>query len=382
MSDTNETCSGCRQPILDRHFLRCAACKDNYDLLCANVSEQRFYNTLTGDHRANWKCPLCVNKQPKSDNTPVRSVQDGVTVRRGGSAPQHPMDVSTLDSDSINDTAHDITVELSPTRALITEMRLFREQLMVANTRMGALNDTMIKLSSRMDSFEERVSGLEERMQSLEERAETGCGVGNTGADGSLLAIVEQLKAQLNDRDRDALLNDVEIACVPENKGENLTHVVTTLASKIGVTLPERDVVSVVRVGRAPEAGAGGGTAGARPRPIVVRLARRAVRDGLLREARVRRGATTEGTGLPGPPMRFYFNERLTGPNRQLFRRAREIGSRLGWRFVWTRDGNVFARQRHDPGAPRYRLSTERDLVRVFGAEAVGAVNVAFHTKL
>lgn len=387
MSGTNKFCSGCRQPITDRRFLCCVLCRDNYDLLCANVSEQRFNNTLTGDHRANWKCVTCVSRQPKTDNanTPVRPADDGVTIRRGGSAsasnhPQNQMDMSMvdmtpLDSCSLNDNSHNDTEELSPTRALITEMRLFRQQLMVTSVQMGVLNDTMLKLSSRMDAYEERVGGLEERMHILEERGKTTGAVGTASADGSLLAVVEQLKAQLNDRDQEALLNEIEISCVPEVKGDNLSHVITTLARKIGVTLAEQDVVSVVRVGRAPEPG--GGAADGRPRPIVVRLARRAVRDELLREARVRRGATTEGVGLPGPPRRFYFNERLTRANRQLFRRAREIGTRLGWRFVWTRNGNVFARQRHGHDAPRHRLRTEEDLVRVFGDEAVGAASAA-----
>lgn len=71
-----------------------------------------------------------------------------------------------------------------------------------------------------------------------------------------------------------------------------------------------------------------------RPRLIVTRFARRAVRDRLLREARLRRGATTEGICMPVPPRRFYINERLTRVNRQLFRQARQLGED-NWRFVW-----------------------------------------------
>lgn len=163
MSGTNKFCSGCRQPILDRRFLCCVLCGDNYDLLCANVSEQ-WFNTLTRDHRTTWRCALCVSSQPKSGNTntPVRPADDGVTIRRGGRAPplndpQDLMDMSTvnvlpIDSDGLNDSTHNITVELSPTQALIMEMRLFREQLMVTGTRMEALNDTLLKLSSRMET--------------------------------------------------------------------------------------------------------------------------------------------------------------------------------------------------------------------------------------
>lgn len=61
-------CGKCRQIIKDKQVLTCKSCKFNYHLLCTSVSQSRFYNTLTGDHRANWKCESCIkldnNKPP------------------------------------------------------------------------------------------------------------------------------------------------------------------------------------------------------------------------------------------------------------------------------------------------------------------------------
>lgn len=66
--------AGCRQEITDRRFLKCSICFQNYDLECAYVSEQRFYNTFTEEHKNTWKCQLCRSKEPKTDNknTPLR----------------------------------------------------------------------------------------------------------------------------------------------------------------------------------------------------------------------------------------------------------------------------------------------------------------------
>lgn len=68
------TCAGCLSSIESRQYLRCLICTDTYDLQCANVSEKRFYNTMTSDHKREWKCQRCVCRQPKGDNTntPVR----------------------------------------------------------------------------------------------------------------------------------------------------------------------------------------------------------------------------------------------------------------------------------------------------------------------
>lgn len=101
-----------------------------------------------------------------------------------------------------------------------------------------------------------------------------------------------------------------------------------------------------------------------RPRPLVVRLARRSLRDQLLTAARVRRGATTADMGMVSGAKRFYVNERLTRHNRHLFYRARAEGARAQWKYVWTKGGSIYARKEH--GAPRYRLRCEDDLKKYF----------------
>lgn len=67
-------CAGCRQEIKHRRFLKCSLCHEHYDLECANVPEERFFNTMTIEYRNLWKCDLCRSKQPKADNTntPIR----------------------------------------------------------------------------------------------------------------------------------------------------------------------------------------------------------------------------------------------------------------------------------------------------------------------
>lgn len=78
-------CAGCKQPIPNKQFLICSLCEHSYDLICANVSEKRFYNTLTPEHRRTWKCQACRCNMPKKDNsdTPIRAADDdNITLRR------------------------------------------------------------------------------------------------------------------------------------------------------------------------------------------------------------------------------------------------------------------------------------------------------------
>lgn len=364
MSDsaTKKTCAGCLSYIEQRQYMTCCNCNNSYDLICANVSEKRYLNTMTPEHKAAWKCVTCISRIPKKGNTQT-PLRGNVNILRGASV-QSPI----LCMDSQLDDAS-IIAPSSPTQqsgVFIDELRAFMEEMRAARLQMANLTLAITNLAQRVDECELRVDRLNARVDAVECRFNENHQDTNTNND--LIASIERLKAEINDRDQDLLLNDLELSCVPEQKVESVQHIVVTLANKLGVKLDERDVVSASRVGRAPISSEG---TSPRPRLIVVRLTRRTLRDQLLRAARVRRGATTEGIDLPAPPRRFYVNERLTLTNRQLFQRVREIGGRLNWRFVWTRDGRIFARRSASADSPSQRIRTVADVVRVFGPDAV-----------
>lgn len=91
--------------------------------------------------------------------------------------------------------------ELAPSQALITEMRLFREELVAARMQMQLLNGTMSKIAARMDVCESRMSGIDERLDALERRFETSTSPSNS--DNSILKAMEHLKSELNEREQD-----------------------------------------------------------------------------------------------------------------------------------------------------------------------------------
>ncbi|XP_047989883.1 uncharacterized protein LOC125229145 [Leguminivora glycinivorella] len=241
------------------------------------------------------------------------------------------MEMSFMDNQDINNTTRLDTTGTSDIKQLVTELRLFREEMRTMSQHIQALRVTVANLTTKIDACDGRVDSLCARVEALEKNTTTSSVGKDTEA--SLADTVAQLRLELNDRDQDMLLNDVELSNVPEQSGENTLHIVATLGQKLGVTLTEHDIVDASRVGRAPRLDDEAQGQPARPRLLVVKLARRAVRDRLLQAARVRRGATTEGTGLPGPDTRFYVNERLTFLNRRLFQKARQLKEHYGWLY-------------------------------------------------
>ncbi|XP_072932667.1 uncharacterized protein [Epargyreus clarus] len=242
------------------------------------------------------------------------------------------------------------------------DIKFIREQVTTILQEMASFHQEILKINKNIGDLSHRVGDVEKRVTMLEQRASD---TNNLPDASKMEETIVELKNQLNDRDQASYLTDIEIANVEEIKGENPLNIVTLLATKIGVPLEERDVVSATRTGVRHHHDNVSGAEKLRPRPLVVRLARRTVRDQLLRAARVRRGADTAGLIAGAEPRRFYVNERLTRTNRQLFYKVREEGRRKGWRYMWTRDGCIYARR--DSNTPRLRIRTDEDINKIFG---------------
>ncbi|XP_060810109.1 uncharacterized protein LOC106141276 [Amyelois transitella] len=332
------------------------------------MSSQRYrsFYSANSEKKQNWKCPECISKVPKQGNltTPVRT--------------NVPVSADSHNSTSPSSDSQNVTVRSKVTKTPVSIESISNDDIDYSNMKscmktlaeeMQAMRKDIGRMCDKIDTFTEtistRVNLLEARIDSLESKKSEVENKKIKDLEGTVL----QLKLKLQEREQEALGNDIELASFPEVKNENTTHLVLAVAKKLGVELEERDVVNAQRAGPVPAAVEGG--APARPRPLVVRLARRATRDGLLRAARVRRGVTTEGIVVAehGSPRSFYVNERLTKPNRHLFLMARQAAKRSNWKYVWTKDGKIYARR--EQGRASFRLCCETDIQKVFGDSCV-----------
>ncbi|XP_050357852.1 uncharacterized protein LOC126778408 [Nymphalis io] len=216
----------------------------------------------------------------------------------------------------------------------------------------------LAKLNSCITEFNNRVDIIEERLSSLEQQKAGS----SLNRDDISHEVVTQLRSELNDREQECFSNDLEISGLAEKSGENVIQIVTLVAKKIGVNLQDVDIVSAQRSGPRRDTLSSGEQP--RPRPITVRLTRRALRDDMLRAARVRRGADSSSV-IDGEPRRFYVNERLTKLNKFIFFKAKEEGRNKGWKYIWTKGGRIYVRRTFD--APVHRVRGEGDIKKIFG---------------
>ncbi|XP_022834155.1 uncharacterized protein LOC111361927 [Spodoptera litura] len=248
------------------------------------------------------------------------------------------------------------------------EIRCLRQELGAMRDEFRQFQSELLSLRMSVSDCNDRMTKIENKVSDVERRFEEQ----SPASYDAIEATIAALKTQLNDRDQELLQNDLIIAGIPETKDENKFHTIKVLSTKLGVTVEDRDVVNIERIGgvrRGLIDGADSPSGELRARVIAVRLARRDVRDQLLRAARVRRGLTTADLNISAPPRRIYVNERLTQMNSKLFHSAREAGQRARYRYVWTKDGRIYARR--EDGVPAQRIRNDADLAQIFGSSRV-----------
>ncbi|CAB3261130.1 unnamed protein product [Arctia plantaginis] len=350
-------CAACGKFTSSKGVAVCCRCNKKYHLPCLRLPDATRVSR-------EWQCQDCKNNIPKDRNQPSSAKE--TRNEKNESSPTSSYDSSQSTGGSASkdqDQGADIAYEIKLMRA---EMKEMGEDI---RTELRELRLEMADLRQTVATYKKKVDHLESRLDDLERKQATSPEV----AVDQLEHTVKQLQTELGEREQELLLSDIEISNLPESPCENVFHSVELVAKKLGVTLEHRDIVFAERVGprvaRSRESGESAGAA--RCRRIVVRLARRGLREELLRSARVRRGATSADLGIDAPSRRFYLNERLTRTNKHLFYRARQAAASLGWRFTWTSRGRVLTKEAD--GKRTYVIRSEADLEQVFGKETVTA---------
>ncbi|KAL1468266.1 hypothetical protein MTO96_041604 [Rhipicephalus appendiculatus] len=142
---------------------------------------------------------------------------------------------------------------------------------------------------------------------------------------------------------------NVEIKGIPYSASLNLTEVVTKMCEQIGVPILASHIARVHWVPTAKDAA---------KKNVVVQFLQRQKRDGFLKSAR---SATLKCSDV-GIDSRaaLFVKEHLCPELKRLLGRATARKHEANWKYVWVRDGKIFARQAD--GSPRIRIQNGEDV--------------------
>ncbi|KAJ2937512.1 hypothetical protein O0L34_g18656 [Tuta absoluta] len=303
-------CDMCDTDGTPNSLLRCTTCKLMFHYECVNITRDQLALNLD-EYRRSWKCLSCrnVNSKPrgeKRDNTSMdMSLEESIPIQEPTNTGLSLQNISNLLDEKLESRVTTILDRkfkdacTSLVQNIKAEFNVTVEKLKNEFTtttdfltkQVTGLDEIVKSTSSRLNSLEKENISLRQEIQSLKQQQPTQ----------DLMASMLKLEDDLNNKEQQSLLNDVDITGIPEFPGESVMHIVLTAATKLSCNLQESDVVTASRVGPKRKYQETGKPAW--PRPIVVRLARQATRtDGLHQVLAYTTRSYDAGSWAPRPP--------------------------------------------------------------------------------
>lgn len=330
-----------------KEVIKCQNCKKKYHFACVSTTTIP-YNELTSEYKNSWLCPAC--SRPRSDNTttPIRNIQSY------NSAAPKPVDATqdngqislrreetdtlrdTVDSESLSEVRsiirHELVSILDNFKANIIEQIDSKIKIVLDN--MSSINTSISFLEQKFEDVKLEMTNKIEKIQNLEQENK------------ALRSSVTDLQSRLSLLEQQSRACNVEIQCIPEFKNENLITVVKQIASTVKCNITDHDIQNCTRIMKLNKDSL-------RPRTTLVKFTTPRVRDTFLaavlsfnkKAACNRDKLNTSHLGISGDIKPIYVCEHLSPAIKALHAEARIKCKKIGYRYVWVKNGRVFVRK-------------------------------------
>lgn len=304
---------------------KCSRCKKIYDLDC-----------VTGLHGDELKTdyPWCMEISPPIEPIASQYSEEEAAISEASEQSQHATQASGLK------------------RELMAEIRMFRQEMKEMKDNMSEFRTEIAEIKQVVQMNTNKIGDMMCQVSTIEQHV--------TDAEvtalfyNELQNFMRRMNCQMNEKEQELLINDVEITGIAESRNETMIQIIRLIAEKIQTDINETDVVLLHRIGHRRVTQ---GNDMPRPRRLVIRFTCQAMKERVIHAAKAQQINT-------GDPNRVYINERLTKHNRNLFWKLRHEAKRFQWRYVWTKHGKIFARQ--CDGEPALKIQVYQDIFHAF----------------
>lgn len=333
----SDICLACAKALPDdNRLLSCLECSFSYHLgnSCSGVAENTFMSMGT-KKRENWRCRTCRVKEGRtgaaSDQDPSQpDLANFYALFANMNAKIDQLLPLKEKVDSLLPLTGKVD-GLLLMKSTINELRVTVNELKESVEFNSAQYDTLLKTTN---ANETEVKELRTEVSQLRTTVTENAGC------------IEQLQAELNDSVQYSRLPNLEIHGMPVTPNENLMNNVAVLATQLELSsFQPSQIISLHRLH---------GQKGKTP-PVLIRFVSAEVRGTWL-NARGKLRSLVLNKSVP----QLYFNENLTQFNRNLFWQARIRGKEKHFKYVWVRNGKIFAKRTEE--AASIRISCVQDL--------------------
>lgn len=308
-------CKACKKHIAwSSAYLTCAACQSAYHEDCA--VERGTGQDRTGN-ADDWTCDKCLLE-------PVAGAADGPAV--------HVQDTGKTDLDKIFDKLDQISVP-------INKIDSIENSLNSMSTKVYEFNEQIESVLSKFKVNENKTQDLELKCILLEHE-------------------ITLLKSNANILEQQNLCNYLEIAGIPKTENESLSDIVVNIYKTVSLYYESKFITRAYRTK---------GTEKCESK-IVLCFQYRYLKDDLVTAIKNRskvwkKPLLAKDLCSTFPEQKIYINDQLSSTNKKLFWLTKKVGTRYGYKYIWSNSSGVYWRK--DDGMVGERITTSNQLMSV-----------------
>lgn len=307
----SNTCNVCKLNVLiAQKRINCVKCQTKYHYDCIVQP-----GTKSPVVRGQWICAICKNKYPP---TLLESSIANTT--------KNTEETIASNSDWLSEIRNEVQEII--TQTVSVELQKIREEL----SGLQNIQSSIEYLSGLFDTVKQELEEAKKEVPSLKK------------ANSELREIVNSHANTITILDKEARANNIELHCIPEHRGENLLKTVEQIGRVISTNIPEGSVVKCTRVAKLNKNSP-------RPRSVIVKFSSSLLRDKFLagvinfNKANKDDKLSTAHLGIAGEKKPVYISEHLSSTAKDIFAASRMFAKQKQYRFVWSRNGNIFLRK-------------------------------------
>lgn len=334
----------CQRLSNSAEIIKCQTCKNKFHYACV-ITSKTPYTQVTEDYKNKWVCSVCL-RHNKED---IIEPKGGVPARTATSDCDENVTIRRKETSNSNIDHNIITTNVS-----MQEVRnIVREELQIMFESFG--KDMMKQFDCKFQEMIHNMTAINTSIEFLEQKYEdvrqelslrSEAVIDLERENKSLRASVSDLQSRLSQLELQSRACNVEVQCVPEFKNENLVAMIDQVASVIKCDINSKDVITCTRVMKLNKDSP-------RPRSVLVKFSSPRARDTFLaasiefnKKAKTNSDKlNTSHLGIGGDMKPVYICEHLTPAVKALHAEARLCSKKLGYRFVWVKNGRIFMRK-------------------------------------
>lgn len=233
---------------------------------------------------------------------------------------------------------------ISSREAITTEIGGIKSELHQLKQDVDAVKDSQQFFNEKFEGFKANLTSLSGKVHGWDAEI-AAIRQGHQQLSSNMAAV----GLDLNMVQQEQLSNNMLISNVIKVVAENLPDLLKTICDTLGVTLMNRDVVSISRMTTKNTK---------QIEPILVRFSNRAVKDEIMFAAKSTALSCRQlGFAID---QRIYFNHHLTTRNQTIMQAARQYKRKYNFRFVWFTRGSIYIKR--DETSPAIRITSTHDL--------------------